>query len=51
MTLEAIFESAFEYLNTLTAPIVCITIVALADEIFQLAKRSILAAKLRSRRR
>lgn len=49
--MEVIFEQSFEYLSVIAAPIFCLTIVALADEIFYLVRRSVTAAKTRRRYR
>jgi hypothetical protein len=48
---QDVFQNAFEALSSISVPIFCLTIVALADELFLLAKRSVMAARLRSRRR
>jgi len=46
-----VFQNAIEALSSISVPIFCLTIVALADELFLLAKRSLISARLRSRRR
>ena len=45
------FFSALEYLSIISVPLFCLTICALADEIILLVRRSVMAAKVRSRRR
>ncbi len=49
--MENAFMDAFDYLSLILVPLVCLTIVALADEIMLLLRRSVMAAKVRSRRR
>lgn len=49
--MDDVFEQAFDYVSVIAAPIFCLTVVALADEIFWLVKRSVTAAKARRRYR
>lgn len=49
--MDDVFSNAFGYLSVLTPSIFALTIVALADELFLLIKRSVKAANVRSRRR
>lgn len=46
-----VFKSAFDYLSIIMVPMTCLTIVALADEVFILVKRAVMAGQVRSRRR
>lgn len=45
------FRSAFDYLSIISVPLICLTIVALADEIMLLVRRAVMIPKTRSRRR
>jgi len=46
-----VFRDAMDYFSIIMVPLICLTIVALADEIMLLVRRAVMIPQSRSRRR